>query len=152
MIGKEKAIEFLATGGFIGYIPVVPGTFGSLLGVLPVFFLSSMSAGSALTAIIIFTAVSVTVADRASRHIGAKDPGCIVIDEIVGMMIAFWGIPLHIETLGAGFLLFRLLDGAKPFPIGFLDRNLTGGFGIVADDAAAGILTNLSLRLFMAVS
>ncbi|MGD2272190.1 MAG: phosphatidylglycerophosphatase A, partial [Desulfobacterales bacterium] len=76
-----------------------------------------------------------------------EDPGCIVIDEIAGMMIVLVGVPLDWSTVVGGFIIFRLLDIIKPFPIRILERRFSGGFGIVVDDVAAGIMANLALRL-----
>lgn len=80
---------------------------------------------------------------------GRKDPGAIVIDEVVGMAVALLGLPLTPATIIGGFILFRLLDIIKPFPVGWLDRRLSGGTGIVADDVAAGIIANLILRVLL---
>jgi phosphatidylglycerophosphatase A len=76
-----------------------------------------------------------------------KDPGCIVIDEIAGIMVTFIGLPFNITTAVPGFLIFRLFDILKPFPIRYIERKLSGGAGVVLDDVAAGIYSNLSLRV-----
>jgi len=137
---------FLATGFYIGNIPVAPGTFGSLLGLPLCFALAGISAASAVLWTLLFILFAVWIADAAEKILEQNDPGCIVIDEIAGMMVAFVGLPLNPFTVVIGFIIFRILDILKPFPIRDLDKRIPGGLGVVADDVAAGILTNLLLR------
>ena len=141
----------MATGGYIGRVPVAPGTFGSMIG-LPLAFVLS-TAGWIWSAAIIFAVILVAVwsAGEAARHLGDKDPGCIVIDEIAGMAVALLGMPFTPVNCLAGFILFRFFDILKPPPVRQLDRNLGGGWGIVLDDIAAGILANIVLRIGNAV-
>jgi len=84
--------------------------------------------------------------DREARRLGQTDPSVIVIDEIVGMAVALWGLPLNWGTIIAGFIIFRALDIRKPGPIRWMDQKIRGGGGIMADDLAAGIVVNLVLR------
>ena len=93
-----------------------------------------------------FSGLAVWVAHHAERIMGTKDPGAIVIDEVVGMLVACLGLSLTPASAVILFILFRLFDILKPFPVGWLDRRLSGGVGIVADDVAAGILANLVYR------
>jgi len=90
--------------------------------------------------------LAVWVAHEAERIIGGGDPGSIVIDEMAGILIAGAGLPFNALHAVAVFVLFRLFDILKPFPVGWLDRRLKGGIGIVMDDLAAGILANLVIR------
>jgi phosphatidylglycerophosphatase A len=103
--------------------------------------------GLLITALL--TAFAIWAAGRCADLMGIKDPGAIVIDEVAGMVVALLGLPFSVTTACWGFALFRLLDIAKPFPIGWLDRRLSGGLGIVADDVAAGVIANLILRLLL---
>ena len=144
---REKAVMFLATGFYIGNIPVAPGTFGSLLGLPLCFSLTGISASSAVLWTLLFILFAVWIADAAEKILKQNDPGCIVIDEIAGMMVAFVGLPFNPITVVIGFIIFRILDILKPFPIRDLDKRIPGGLGVVADDVAAGILTNLLLRV-----
>ncbi len=138
----------IATGVYSGYLPVVPGTFGTVVGLLPAFALSRIDhVAISLVLLGLSILLAVWTAGRAEQKIGGKDPGCIVIDEIAGVMTALWGLPFTWLPVTVGFVVFRCLDMAKPFPIRQLDRNLSGGSGIVADDIAAGIITNIILRL-----
>lgn len=137
---------FLATGCFIGNIPFAPGTFGSILGLPLCFLLSKFDFSVAVILTIIFIIFAIWIAQEAEKILKTEDPGCIVIDEIAGLMVTLIGLPFNIITATAGFLIFRILDVSKPYPIRSLERKLSGGPGIVMDDVAAGICGNLVLR------
>ena len=146
---RDTAVIFLATGCYLGRVPVAPGTFGSLLGLLICVVLSDIWLISAVLITIAFIGCSVWIADEAEKRLNQKDPGCIVIDEIAGMMVTLIGLPFNLFTAAAGFILFRLLDILKPFPIRLIERRLSGGVGVVADVVAAGILANIVLRIVL---
>lgn len=146
---REKAVIFLATGGFVGNIPFAPGTFGSLLGIALCYAFSKISIPWAIFATLLVIAVAVWTAQVAERVLSKKDPGCIVIDEIAGMAVTLVGVPFHLTSVVLGFFLFRILDIAKPFPIRTLERRLSGGAGVVFDDVAAGIYSNILVRLIL---
>ena len=146
---RDTAVIFLATGCYLGRVPVAPGTFGSLLGLLICVVLSDIWLTWAVLITIAFIGCSVWVADEAEKRLNQEDPGCIVIDEIAGMMVTLIGLPFNLFTAAAGFILFRLLDILKPFPIRLIERRLPGGVGVVADDVAAGILANIVLRIVL---
>jgi len=144
---REKTVKILATGFFVGNIPFAPGTFGTVLGLPLCFLLSGLDLSLAVLLSIIFVLFAIWIAHDAEIILKKKDPGCIVIDEIAGIMVTFLGLPFNITTAVAGFLIFRLFDILKPFPIRHLERKLSGGAGVVLDDVAAGIYSNLSLRV-----
>ena len=147
MISKRRAAMFLATGGYIGRVPLAPGTFGSLLGVPIVYALSTIALPAAVAATASIILVAVWAAHLAEQQLQQKDPGCIVIDEIAGVCVALVGIPLSWTTGLAGFFMFRIFDIIKPPPVRQLERHLTGGWGIVMDDVAAGAMTHIVLRI-----
>jgi phosphatidylglycerophosphatase A len=149
---REKGVLFLSSAGFIGNIPFAPGTFGSLLGLPLCFLLSKVNWRVSVLFLGIFVALAVWVCNKAQRLIQENDPGCIVLDEISGMMVSLVGIPFNPITYAAGFAIFRLLDIFKPFPIRAVEKKFTGGTGIVLDDIAAGIFTNLILRAVLFLS
>ena len=95
---------------------------------------------------VFFIFFAVYIADAAEKILKQKDPSCIVIDEIAGMMVTLIGLPFNPFTVVIGFIIFRILDILKPFPIRNLDERIPGGLGVVADDVAAGIIANLLLR------
>ena len=149
---REKGVLFLSSGGFIGNIPFAPGTFGSLLGLPVCFLLSRVNLWISVLFLVIFVALAIWVCNKAEQLIQEKDPGCIVIDEICGMMLSLTGIPFNPISAAAGFVIFRLLDIFKPFPIRAIEKKFTGGTGIVLDDIAAGTISNIILRIVFFLS
>jgi phosphatidylglycerophosphatase A len=149
---RQKTVLFLATGGYLGHVPIAPGTFGSLPGLLICLGMSGMNLGYAILFALILTGVAIVIAQQAKKLIGGKDPSSIVIDEIAGMTVTLLGISLTPFSLVLGFLVFRALDILKPFPIRFLDREVPGGAGIVLDDVMAGVYGNLLIRIVLWVT
>lgn len=140
---------FLATGCYIGNISFAPGTFGSVLGLLLCFFLSKIDFSIAVLLTLIFILSAIWIAGEAEKILGEEDPGCIVIDEIAGIILTLSGLPFNITSMTVGFLIFRALDIWKPYPIRLLENKFSGGIGIVLDDVVAGILSNVILRVFL---
>jgi phosphatidylglycerophosphatase A len=142
--------EFIVTGFFTGYIPVMPGTFGTLVGVL-IYVLLSKFGFFYYALIAVLLIMSVPLTDYAEKHIfHEKDSRRIVLDEVVGFLIAMVSFPFDgsldsIRFLVIGFLLFRLFDIWKPYPIRD-SQNLHGGFAVVIDDVLAAVYTNLFLQ------
>jgi phosphatidylglycerophosphatase A len=143
---RQAAVMFLATGCYVGRIPVAPGTFGSLLALIPCFFLSGLPLTVTFGIILVFIGLAVWVATGAEEILKAQDPGCIVIDEVAGMMVTLAGLPFDVLTVVSGFIVFRILDIIKPFPIRTAERHFSGGTGVVLDDVIAGIMANVLLR------
>lgn len=141
----------LATGCYVGRFPIAPGTLGSLIGILVAWGFSLLIWPLAIVATLVLVLVAVWIAREAENHLQRKDPGCIVIDEIAGQCIALLCLPLTLGTCVAGFFLFRLFDIAKPPPARYLERRLSGGWGVVMDDVAAGIMAHIVLRLGLSV-
>lgn len=146
---SQAFVVSVATCGGIGKIPFAPGTFGSIPGLLLYYLLSRLHPLAAACCIIGFILMAVWIAGQAEQSLKVKDPGCIVIDEIAGMAVTFFALPLGFYLSIAGFALFRVFDVLKPFPVGYLDRNLKGGPGIVMDDVAAGVISNLILHALL---
>jgi phosphatidylglycerophosphatase A len=149
---KNDIVVFLATGFFTGFLPTMPGTWGTFAGI-PLVIISHR-----LTSImqVIFTVVFVTfaayIAGRAEILFADRDARPIVIDEMVGFIITLLWLPLNFLTLCLGFVLFRLFDIVKPPPIGILEKRLHGGWGIVLDDVLAGVFANVTVRLLLIVA
>jgi phosphatidylglycerophosphatase A len=144
----------LATVGGIGNVPVASGTFGSLvaLPLLPVLAaLRDASLAGYAAVVLALVAVAIWSAGRAEEALGGHDHSRIVIDEVAGMVATGMFLPATWGAIGVGFVLFRLFDVVKPFPAGFIDGRVEGGFGVVGDDLVAGVyagaLTWLLLRL-----
>ena len=140
---------FLATGFYAGNLPVAPGTFGSLIGLALCFGLAANPLPLAIILAVLLILFAIWIANAAEKILKRSDPGCIVIDEIAGMVVTLIGLPFNLTTAVTGFILFRILDILKPFPIRILDKQVSGGLGIVADDVVAGIFANLSLRIIL---
>ncbi len=140
---------FLATVAYCGYFPIAPGTVGSAAGLvvyLLVWWTRSPIIEAGLMALTF--AVGTWAATHAERYFGGIDPGPVVIDEVLGMLVALAFIPVGWSGALAGFFLFRVFDVIKPYPANRLER-LHGGLGIMADDLMAGIYANLALRLLI---
>ena len=148
---RQKAALFLATGFYAGNIPFAPGTFGSLIGLPLCFLLAGINLTAAIFVTVLFIGFAIWIAGTAAKALARKDPGNIVIDEIAGMVVTLTGLPFNLATAVIGFILFRIFDILKPFPIRVLDRRLSGGLGIVADDVVAGIFANILTRLLLYV-
>ena len=140
---------FLATAGYSGYFPIAPGTVGSAVGLLV--YLLVWWTQSPLVEVALIAAAFLAgtwAATHAERFFGGIDPGPVVIDEVLGMLVTLAFIPVGIPGAVAGFFLFRVFDVIKPYPANRLEK-FHGGFGIMADDAMAGVYANLSLRLLI---
>jgi phosphatidylglycerophosphatase A len=140
---------FIATVGYCGYFPFAPGTVGSAAGL--VVYLLVWWTGSSIVEVGLIAALfaaGVWAGTTAERYFGGVDPGPIVLDEVVGMLITLAFIPVGWSGAVAGFFLFRIYDIIKPYPAGRLEA-LHGGLGVMADDAMAAVYANLSLRLTM---
>jgi phosphatidylglycerophosphatase A len=137
----------VATSGGIGYIPFAPGTFGSAAGLI-VWALLPASPSVQAAAILIVFLVGSWAGTVAERHFGRTDPGQVVIDEVLGMLITLFLNPVGWPGAVLGLLLFRAADIVKPFPANRFER-LPGGVGVMADDAMAAVYANLVLRLLL---
>jgi len=149
MVNKNSIALYLATGCKSGYAPVAPGTAGSLAALLPCWVLSLLPLSVSVIFLVAFIVLAVWAAELAENMLGQKDPGCIVIDEFAGMMITLIGIHFTWQSALAGFLIFRVMDILKPFPIRYLERTIPGGAGVVMDDVAAGVAAHIVLNLFL---
>ena len=146
---RDKSVIFFATGGFIGNIPFAPGTFGTILGLPLCFFLSKTELPLGVFLAVILIAFAILIAHHAEKILKKNDPGCIIIDEIAGLVVTFIGLKFDITSAIAGFIIFRFFDILKPFPIRFLEKKVPGGAGIVIDDIMAGVYSNLVLRVLL---
>jgi phosphatidylglycerophosphatase A len=126
----------IATGFGSGYLPWAPGTWGTVVGVG--FFLALWKLNALVPGIIGGLIVSVAVSPAGERYFGKKDPGQVVVDEVVCFPLAMLGVPVTAGYLLAAFVLFRLLDVVKPPPARQIQR-LPGGWGITADDVIAAL-------------
>jgi len=129
----------VATVGGVGYSPKAPGTFGSLVA-LPFAWLIVRGGGvpALLVAAALLFAIGWWAAEIAARSLG-KDPQVVVVDEAAAQWLALAAAPLDPWFYAAGFVLFRIFDIAKPWPVSWADRTIAGGFGIMVDDTLAAL-------------
>ena len=147
---KDKIIKFYLTGLFIGKINYMPGTFGTLLGILIFFFLSNNSLIFNIILLCIFFIISIYILNLAKyRKIFRKvDDKSIVIDEIFGYLFFMIFFEPTLENIIIGFILFRIFDILKPYPIFLIDNNLKNSVGVMLDDILAAIYSGLILFIF----
>ena len=140
-------ILLIATGLYSGYLPKAPGTWGSLVGLLLFLLLHNLSLPFYLAVVAGLFIVGSFAAGETEKILDNRDPGIVVIDEIVGILVGLTAIPATTLNLTLGFLFFRFFDIAKPFPIRFVDQRFHGGLGIMLDDVLAGIYTLAALQI-----
>jgi phosphatidylglycerophosphatase A len=135
----KNPIHFLALGFGSGLMPKAPGTFGTLAAI-PVYFLfKDLSLFNYLLFVSIVSIAGVFICQYTSDALKVHDHPGIVIDEFAGYFITMIAIPFSWQWMLIGFLLFRLFDILKPWPISWLDKKVHGGFGIMIDDVLAGV-------------
>ena len=139
-VGDYLALTIATCG--VGYLPLMPGTFGSVVGVVIFLLLvQRMSLVVLVVLIAVITIAGIWAASRTEELSGRKDPGKVVVDEVAGQMIALLPLTIYAVTPLAvmiSFMLFRFFDIVKPYPAGRLE-GLKGGFGIMCDDLVAGV-------------
>jgi len=138
---RRLALLFVTCGG-VGYAPFAPGTAASLLGCVLLYLFPGIL-NHAVFVILLATSAIICI---NRMELSDNDPGYVVIDELAGMCVAMIGQGLGVVSLLKGFVLFRIFDILKPFPIRRIER-LPKGYGIVADDILAGIYANVALLL-----
>ena len=134
----ERVALVVATGFGAGCLPLAPGTWGSLVGVL--WFLALWKLDWLVPGIAAGLVVSVVTAGVGERHFARKDPPQVVVDELACVPLAMLGLPVTISWLAAAFVLFRVFDVIKPQPANWVQR-WPGGWGITADDVVAALYT-----------
>ena len=139
--------QFLAFGFGSGLAPKAPGTFGTLAAIPLFWLLSHLSLGYYTLAIILTFIAGIWICGEASKQLGVHDHGGIVWDEFVGYWITMWALPADWLWIIAGFIAFRIFDIAKPWPIGWLDKKVDGGLGIMIDDVVAGTMACACLHI-----
>lgn len=143
------AVAF-ASAGYTGYFPIAPGTVGSAVGVAGWWVLRSNGAPLVVDIAVVATLLvaGALAATAVERRLGTTDPGLVVIDEVMGMLVTLVAAPFTWQVAVAGFFLFRVFDIVKPPPARQLER-AHGGWGIMLDDLAAGVYAWVVLRLVL---
>ncbi|MDE2225179.1 MAG: phosphatidylglycerophosphatase A [Xanthomonadaceae bacterium] len=139
---------WIATALGAGLSPKAPGTAGSLVALLPWWFLlRGLSPGVYLAVLVAGFLLGVWACDVSDRRLGMHDQGALVWDEVIGMWITLVAVPLQWWWMIIGFALFRLFDIWKPWPVSWADRRVHGGLGVMLDDVAAGVYALIVLQL-----
>jgi len=148
-VGKNKLtpkqivsdpVLFLAFGFGSGLAKKAPGTFGTLAAVplyLALIQVQNLIVYSVVTLLVIL--IGVWICGQAAEKLGEHDFGGIVWDEIAGFLVTMWLVPFTWQAVALGFILFRVFDIVKPWPIRWIDRQVHGGLGIMLDDVLAGV-------------
>jgi phosphatidylglycerophosphatase A len=142
---RNFIVKIISSFFYIGYLPLIPGTFGSLAGVLLFYLVKDNPAGYTLLTCI-FIILGFLVAGGAEKIANKKDASCIVIDEVAGMFLSLLFLPFYdMKVFILAFFMFRLLDTLKPFPAERF-QDLKGSVGVMSDDLVAGLYTNIILQ------
>ena len=141
----RKKIDFVTSFFYLGHSPFMPGTMGSLGGLVVFFLVHNNDILYAFSILFLFT-LGVLFAGEAEKIYRIKDPGMIVIDEACGMLLALFFVPFNLYSVILGFFLFRIFDILKPPPAKTLEK-LTGSLGIMFDDIIAALYTNIILQI-----
>ena len=149
---RNDLTVFLATGFFTGFLPTMPGTWGTFAGIPLIIITHRLTSIMQVAVTAVFVAFAAYIAGRAEILFEDRDARPIVIDEMVGFLITLLWLPLNFVTLCLGFILFRLFDIVKPPPITLVEKRLHGGWSIVLDDVLAGVFANVTLRLLLMVA
>lgn len=153
-LGK-KSIQFFATGFGSGLIPIAPGTMGTLMAIPFYLGLKNLSLPFYALFLLVSFGIGVWLCSRASKflcaqhHVNLPDHPSIVWDEMVGFWLTMFAIPFSTLNILIGFLAFRLFDIQKPWPIGWVDKKMTSGLGIMLDDVLAAVYANIVLHIFI---
>ncbi|MEO9653578.1 phosphatidylglycerophosphatase A family protein [Marinomonas sp.] len=145
----RNPIHFLAFGLGSGAAPKAPGTFGTLAAVPFFLLMQNLSANQYLMVLIVTSLIGIYLCGKTSKDLGVHDHAGIVWDEFVGFWITMWLAPTGWQYIVLGFVLFRLFDILKPWPISWVDKHVHGGFGIMLDDILAGLMSFVVLQALL---
>ncbi|AAC06620.1 phosphatidylglycerophosphatase A family protein [Aquifex aeolicus] len=140
-------LEFLATGFLVGKLPVAPGTFGTLVGI-PLVLLLYLDRNLYLFGTLIFFFLGWISSEYMVQNLRDEDPEQVVIDEIVGYLLCFLFVEPTLKSLILAFIIFRVVDILKPFPVNLFE-NFPGGLGVMMDDVVGGLITSVVLYLLL---
>ncbi len=145
-MNTRKIIIIISTFFYLGYLPAIPGTFASIAGII-LFYLIKASNFLYLFFTLSLVCLGFLVSGKAEEYFKKKDPKYIVIDEVAGMLLSLIWLPYYtIQVIITAFVLFRILDILKPYPAGRF-QELKGSLGIMSDDLAAALYTNIILQI-----
>ncbi|MCC5879740.1 MAG: phosphatidylglycerophosphatase A [Idiomarina sp.] len=147
----KNPLHFLSLGFGSGLAPKAPGTFGTLAAIPVVILAACLGTMGFIIATVIVSVVGIYLCGYTAKAMGEHDHPAIVWDEIAGYMVAMIAVPLSWQTLLVAFILFRIFDIIKPWPIRYLDKRVHGGFGIMIDDILAGLASLAIIHLLLSL-
>jgi phosphatidylglycerophosphatase A len=145
----RNPVHFLAFGFGSGLAPKAPGTAGTLAAIPMLYLMSFLNNLEYLLVLAVVIVAGVWICEKSSSDLGLHDHPGIVWDEFAGLFVTMIAVPFSWKSVAAGFLLFRLFDIWKPWPISWLDKKVTGGLGIMLDDIVAGCFSAIVLHLLI---
>lgn len=147
----RKLILFISSNGGLGYAPFAPGTFGTLAGIPCFYFISCLDFPLQLLSLMAILFISFWASEEAGKIYGEADDGRIVIDELIGYLVAVAFLPFSWSTAWIAFLWFRFFDIVKPPPANWFDQKMKNGVGVTMDDIIAGFYALVALRICLAI-
>ncbi len=144
-----RLVRLLATFFGLGFIPIAPGTFGTLGGVVVYYLERDLPLSFKIFILLFITLVGIPIADKADESWNTHDNGRIVIDEVAGYLLGVLLIPFSWKSALVGFVLFRFFDILKIFPANVVDRKLGGGAGVMLDDLVSGVYTLIVMLILV---
>ena len=142
----RSVLHWIAFGGGAGLAPRAPGTAGTIVAIPIYAGLATQPLAIYLLTAVLAAAAGIWICGRTARELGVHDHPGIVLDEIAGFLVTMTALPFDWPWIAAGFVVFRILDAAKPWPISLADRKVGGGLGIMLDDVIAGALACAALH------
>lgn len=140
----------MVTLGPLGYMPF-PGTVGSLATVPVILCINYLEIPPQIFIVLMLICIvaALFVITRAQKYFTHADPREIIIDEVVGCMIALYALPMSLNWIVPAFILFRILDGTKICGLAYIEKKVSGAYGIMCDDIVAGLMVLISMRCLM---
>ena len=144
----RQVIRFFATACYVGYIPLAPGTWGTIVGVGLYWLISGLAPFVYAVTVIAFIIFAIWVSGFAKELFDEVDPPQVVIDEVAGILVTLAFHKPELSVMIMGFIIFRVFDIVKPPPVRWIEKRFSNGFGVVMDDVMAGVYANVVLWVF----
>ena len=148
---KARLIQLAGSGLGLGYLPVAPGTWGSAGGLLIWWLTLPMGRVLQGLLLVLATVPAALACGACARRAGREDPSFVVLDEVLGMYLALLFLSPSLPWIAAAFMLFRLLDIFKPWPVSLMEKRFAGGAAILLDDLVAGAMAGFILTILQIV-
>ena len=147
----KHPVHFFSFGFGAGLLPKAPGTFGTLPAIALVWLFAPLDVAAYMGVVVFACIIGIYLCGATAKAMGEHDAPAIVWDEIAGYMIAMIAVPVSWQALLLAFVLFRVFDIIKPWPISWLDKKVEGGFGIMLDDIVAGFITLVLMHIVLSL-